>query len=557
MAGDEEKSYSGRWVARLRGRVIAQGGTPEQARRAAQSRYKETPEIYFMPGNLPLSFPPILDSVRAALPDGLTVYLVGGAVRDALLGCPIHDLDFVLERDAINIARRIANTLPHAGTGTIMKADFYPLDPERDTGRVIVTNVGGTHILMDFAAFRGPDLEVDILGRDFTLNAIALNLSDNTIHDPLGGAMDLKEKRLRACSPSAFTDDPVRILRGVRLAANYGFHILPETRKAMKEAAGLLGSISPERMRDELFRLLDGLQPAACLRALNLLGALDKVLPELFALKGVEQTQPHIHDVWEHTLATVSHLEALLAALKPDYDPDTAADMLNGLMILRIGRFRQQIGETFAAPLTADRSLRSLLFLSALYHDVAKPQTKKADEEGQLRFWDHDQQGAEIAASRGRALAMSNDEVSRLETVIRNHMRILFHTNRLVRECKPPSRRAVYRFFRDTGAAGVDVCLLTLADLRATYEQTLPQETWAAALDVVRLMLENWFEKPAESIAPPPLVNGDDLIGELDLQPGKRIGELLEAIREAQAMGEVGTREEALQIARERLAQLP
>ncbi|MFA5873404.1 MAG: HDIG domain-containing metalloprotein [Anaerolineales bacterium] len=553
MVGEDEKLYAGRWVARLRGRIIAQGGTPEQARRAAQSRYKETPEIIFMPTNFPLTFPQILDSVRTALPDGLTVYLVGGAVRDALLGRQIHDLDFVLERDAIKIARRVANTLSRAGTGTISKADFYPLDPERDTGRVIVTNEDGTRSLMDFAAFRGPDLEADILGRDFTLNAIALNLSDNTIHDPLGGAMDLKEKRLRACSLSAFADDPVRILRGVRLAANFGFHILPETRKAMKEAVSLLGNISPERMRDELFRLLDGLQPAACLRALDLLGALDKVLPELSALKGVEQTAPHVHDIWEHTLATVSHLEAVLAALAPDYNPDTASDMLNGLMVLRIGRYRQQIGETFAAPLTADRSLRSLLFLAALYHDVAKPQTKKADEEGQLRFWDHDQQGAEIAASRGRALAMSNDEATRLETVIRNHMRILFHTNRLVREGKPPSRRAVYRFFRDTGAAGVDVCLLTLADMRATYEQTLPQETWAAALDVVRLMLENWFEKPAESIAPTPLVNGDDLMRELNLQPGKIIGELLEAVREAQAMGEVSTREQALDQARKRM----
>jgi len=573
MVGEDEKLYAGRWVARLRGRIIAQGGTPEQARRATQSRYKETPEIIFMPTNFPLTFPQILDSVRTALPDGLTVYLVGGAVRDALLGRQIHDLDFVLERDAIKIARRVANTLsragtgtispragtgtisPRAGTGTISKADFYPLDPERDTGRVIVTNEDGTCSLMDFAAFRGPDLEADILGRDFTLNAIALNLSDNTIHDPLGGVMDLKEKRLRACSPSAFADDPVRILRGVRLAANFGFHILPETRKAMKEAVGLLGNISPERMRDELFRLLDGLQPAACLRALDLLGALDKVLPELSALKGVEQTAPHVHDVWEHTLATVSHLEAVLAALAPDFNPDTASDMLKGLMVLGIGRYRQQIGETFAAPLTADRSLRSLLFLAALYHDVAKPQTKKADEEGQLRFWDHDQQGAEIAASRGRALAMSNDEATRLETVIRNHMRILFHTNRLVREGKPPSRRAVYRFFRDTGAAGVDVCLLTLADMRATYEQTLPQENWAAALDIVRLMLENWFEKPAESIAPAPLVNGDDLMRELNLQPGKIIGGLLEAIREAQAMGEVSTREQALELARRRLTE--
>jgi putative nucleotidyltransferase with HDIG domain len=306
-------------------------------------------------------------------------------------------------------------------------------------------------------------------------------------------------------------------------------------------------------MRDELFRILEGLQPAACLRALDLLGALDKILPELLALKGVEQTLPHVHDVWEHSLATVRHLESLLSALAADYNPEYASDLLNGLMVVQIGRYRQQISDTFAAPLTADRSLRGLLFFAALYHDVAKPQTKKTDDEGKLRFWDHDQQGAEIAASRGRALAMSNDETARVETVIRNHMRILFHSNRLVQEGRPPSRRAVYRFFRDTGPAGVDVCLLALADVRATYEQTLPQEEWAAVLGVVRQMLENWFEKPAESIAPALLVNGNDLMRELNLSPGKIIGEMLEAIREAQAMGEVSTREQALELARNKL----
>ena len=394
-----------------------------------------------------------------------------------------------MEKDAIKIARRVANTL---------NVDFYPLDPERDTGRVIVTNEDGSRTPMDFAAYRGPDLEADILGRDFTLNAIAFNLKDNTIHDPLGGAMDLKEKLLRACSPSAFKDDPVRILRGIRLAANFGFHILPETRLAMKDAAGLVGLISPERMRDELFRLLDGLQPATCLRALDLLGALDMIFPEISALKGVTQPSPHVHDVWEHSLAVVSHLDEIFSALSPEYNPDTASDLLNGMLVLQIGRYRRQIGEIFTASLSADRSLHSLLFLAALYHDVAKPLAKTVDDEGQMRFWEHDQQGAEIAASRGRALVLSNDETARLETVVRNHMRILFHINRLVRAGKSLSRRAVYRFFRDAGPAGVDICLLALADLRATYEETLPQETWAAALDVVRKMLENWFEKPAE-----------------------------------------------------------
>ena len=555
MAGDDEKSYAGRWIARLRGRVIAQGGTPEQALRAAQSRFKETPEVLFMPTPYPLVLPAIMDDIRKVIPDGLTVYLVGGAVRDALLGRPVHDLDFVLERNAIKIARQIADALD---------ADFYTLDIERDTGRVIVTGADGKHMLMDFASFRsaepsigpGKSLESDLTGRDFTLNAIALNLGDNSLYDPLGGVMDLKDKRLRACSPSAFTDDPVRILRGIRLAANFGFHILPETRTAMKEAVDSLGKVSPERLRDELFRIFDGPQPAACLRALDLLGVLDKLLPELSALKGVEQIPPHIQDVWNHTLSTVSHLEKNLAVLKPEYDPNSASDLLHGLLVLRIGRYRQQISEALMTPLTADRSRRSLLFLAALYHAIAKPQSKKVDEEGQYHFWGHDQQGAEKLAGRARALVLGNDEIQWLEIVVRNHMRIHFHTNRLVKEGKPPSRRAIYRFFRETGPAGVEVCLLTLADLRATYEQNLPQETWVAALEVVRTMLEAWYEKKEEQISPPPLVDGNDLMQEFGLPPGKTIGELLEAVHEAQAVGEVSTREQALALARRRLQEV-
>lgn len=543
MASENEKSYAGRWVARLRTRIIAQGGTPEQARQAARSRYKESPEIVFMPDISPLVFPPLLDSVRKILPGGLTVYLVGGAVRDAMLNRPNHDLDFVVAHNAIKLARQVANSLG---------ADFYPLDVERDTGRVIVVDNDGKRTVLDFAAFRGPDLGADLLGRDFTLDAIAFDLADKSIHDPLGGVMDLKEKRLRLCSPSAFVDDPVRILRGIRLAANFGFHIMIETRTSMKESANLLGNVSPERLRDELFRILDGEQPAACLRALDLVGAVDEFLPELSALKGVEQVDPHVYDVWEHTLAVLKHLESILATLSVQYDSDTADDLFNGLLVMRIGRYRQPISDTLSQPSTGDRSLRSLLFLAALYHDIAKPRAKQVDEEGQIRFWDHDKQGADVASARARALTLSNDEIEQLETVIRNHMRILFHTNRLLKENKPPSRRAVYRFFRDTGSSGMLVCLLAMADLRATYEQTLPQETWAACLEVVRIFLENWFERPAESIAPPSLVDGNEIMKELGLQPGRQVGELLEAIREAQAMGEISTREQALDFARRR-----
>ncbi|MDO9130574.1 MAG: HD domain-containing protein [Anaerolineales bacterium] len=543
--GQSLSPYAGRWVARVRGQVVAQGGTPEQARRAAQSsRFKESPEIIFMPTSTLLIFPPLLDTLRAALPEDKVVYLVGGAVRDVLLGRATHDLDFAMSGDAIKTARRVANSL---------KADFYPLDPERDTGRVILMAKDGTRTVMDFAAFRGPDLEADLRGRDFTLNAMAVDVRTLALYDPLGGALDLLEKRLRVCSPSAIEDDPLRILRAIRLAAAFGFHILPETRQVMKQAVKLLPNVSPERLRDELFRILEGPQPATSLRALDLLGALASVLPELPALKGAAQPSPHVSDVWSHTLNVLTYLETILAALAPEYNPDTASDLFNGLMVLRIGRYRQQIAEHFSSVLNVNRSLRGLLFLAALYHDVAKPLAKTADEDGRLRFWGHDEEGARIAVERARALQLSGAEIDHLETVVRNHMRVHYHTNRLIKEQKSPSRRAIYRFFRDSGEAGVDVCLLALADFRATYEQTLPQEIWAACLDVVRLFLENWWEKRQESIAPPALLNGNDLMKELDLQPGAVIGQLLEAVREAQATGKVATRLEAVTFAKERL----
>jgi tRNA nucleotidyltransferase/poly(A) polymerase len=537
-------AYAGRWVACVRGRIIAQGGTPEQARRAAQSRFKETPEIIFMPIDIPLNFPPAMDAIRTAL-QGRTVYLVGGAMRDVLLNRPIHDLDFALERDGIQTARLVANAL---------HADFYPLDPERDTGRVLISADDGPPMCIDFATFRGTDLESDLRGRDFTLNAIALDIHTNHVYDPLGGAQDLKDKRLRLCSPSACADDPVRVLRGVRLAAELGFRIQPEARTAMKAAAPGLSKISPERLRDELFRILEGRDPATCIRALDLLGALNTILPELASLKNLEQPAPHVHNGWDHTLAVLGHLDAILSALASAYDPEKASDYFSGLLVLRIGRYRQQLAGHFAHPITPGRSLRGLLFLAALYHDAAKPITKQTDEAGQLRFWEHDQQGAELAGARARSLALSNTEVDRLETIVRMHMRILFHANRLIKEQKTPSRRAVYRFFRDAGPSGVEVCLLALADFRATYEQSLPQDSWAAILDVVRQMLENWFERPGEAVAPPQLLDGDDLMHELDLKPGRQIGELLEAIREAQAMGEISTREQALELARKKLA---
>lgn len=534
-----QAAYAGRWIATIGGRIVSQGGTPEQARQAARSaRPKEVPDIHYVALNQPLSFSPWIQKIGSILPADVSVYLVGGAVRDGLLQRPTHDLDFVVSANAIQIARRVANAL---------KGAFYLLDEERQTARVILQPSEADRLVFDFALQRGPDLEDDLKGRDFTVNAMAVDIREpDALLDPLNGAADLLAKKLRACSPDAFVNDPVRILRAVRLASEYHLKILSETRKGMRLAVQRLDNVSPERQRDELFRIFGGSQPALVIRALDILGALEVVLPEIVKQKEVTQAPPHREDVFDHTLATLQWLESLLATLAPRFIEETASNLTMGLVAMRLGRYRQQIGERLSLQWNPDRADRSLLFMAALYHDAGKPFTRQVDSQGRIHFLEHEKIGAEIIARRAKVFNLSNPETQFLSTVIRHHLRPLW----LARHENPPSARTVYRFFRDTGAAGVDTCLLALADVLSAYGTDLSPGLWERHLDVVRALLEGWWERPQSLISPPRLVNGDDLMAEFNLSPGAQIGKLLEAIREAQVSGEVSTPQEAIELAR-------
>ncbi|MBC8336369.1 MAG: HD domain-containing protein [Anaerolineales bacterium] len=555
--GEENKnthssSYAGRWVARVNEKIIAHGGTPEQASHAAKkSRHKEIPEILYMSPAEPLVTSPLLSAVVDAIPADQPLFLIGGAVRDTLLGRVSHDLDFSLPvlggvpGDVLKLARKVANRIGAA---------YYPLDAERGAARLVLLHNDGTRHILDFAAFRGDDLEGDLRGRDFTLNAIALDVHSQAIYDPLGGVADLLAKNLRLCSPASLNDDPVRILRAIRQAADFGFHILPETRAAMKEAVPALYQTSPERQRDELFRILDGKQPSTAFRALEMLDVFPAILPELSALNGCVQSSPHVDDVWSHTLTALRHLKSILNALSVQYDSSMASEFHNGLLVLRLGRYREDFAAHFGVRLTTERSLQGLLFFATLYHDVGKPLTRKTGDDGRIRFLGHEGEGAAIATERARALHMSNDEIDRLDRIIRGHLRIHSMTRQLLDEGKQPSRRAIYRFFRDTQDAGADIILLSLADLRATYGHGLPEDVWKAELDICRLLLENLWERPTEVVKPPALLNGHEVMKAFDMSPGPLVGRLLEAIREGQAVGEIEKKDEALVFGREWLA---
>jgi len=486
-----------------------------------------------------LVFSPHLNQIRAAL-DSITprpeVYLVGGSVRDALLGRPSQDLDLIVTHRSLQTARAVADALGGA---------YFTLDEEFQVGRVVLTTEGQPRQEFDFVLVQGGDLQADLRNRDFTFNAMAVWLDDlDTLIDPLGGAQDLLQKRLVPCSNSAFLDDPVRVLRAVRMTAAFELTISPQVRALIQPAAARLGEVSAERARDEFLKVLGAPKPSVSLRLLDHFGVLELLIPEIRALKGETQSPPHIYGVWEHSLHTVQALEAILMLLDENYEHDNemGGDLFSGLLSSRLGRYRQQITAHLAEHLVPDRPYRPLIFLAALLHDFTKPRHRTVEESGRIRFIGHEASGAKQIAERGAALKLSNTEIQRLVRIMHDHMRP-FQAARAGEEL---TKRAIHRFWRDNGSSGVDVILVALADLRGIYGHTLTKDLMESHLEDARELLEAYFEHP-EVVSPPVLLDGNDLMEMFDLEPGPKIGALLDLLREAQAAGEVETREQALE----------
>ena len=474
------------------------------------------------------------------------VWLVGGAVRDALLGQPLHDFDLAVERDAIPSARDAAARLG---------APMYVLDAERDTARVVAVEADGARVFLDFARLRGVTLEADLEKRDFTINAMAIRLGaaqPDQLIDPFGGQADLDTRRLRAVTDRSVTDDPIRMLRAARLSIGLGFSIEEHTAARIRESAALIRNVSAERVRDELAQIVAAPGLYDHIRLLDELELLADILPELPALRGVTQSLPHHWDVFEHTLRLFDVLERLLAQAA-GIESQTRAQILNTApesawadIDRAISPLRSDLHAHCEKVLSDDRPAWHALKWAAIFHDAGKPATRSLDPDGRIRFFGHEDTGAAITIERMRALRFSTNEIGRAEIIVRHHMR----PHHLLDAEREPSRRAAYRFFRDTGEAGVDVLLLSLADHLATYGPDLNPDRWPRRLEWTRAMLTEYFHRREETVNPPPLITGKDVMNLSGLKPGPRVGQILEAVREAQAAGEVRTREEALAIVR-------
>jgi len=252
----------------------------------------------------------MLSQVRGFLAErSVEGYLVGGYVRDQILGRDTLDLDLVVRADALVLAREAANRLGGA---------FVVLDEERQTGRVVLRDEEKRYYV-DFATMRGGGVLVDLGGRDFTVNAMAIYLFDAAsrpeILDPFEGQRDLERGVLRAVSDSIFQDDGIRLMRAVRLAAELRLKVEADTEQAMIRDAHLIAEVSAERVRDELCRILALRGAENHLRYIDHLGLLGRLVPELDHLRGVEQPPPHHEDAFQHSLSGVAAMEWVLQAV--------------------------------------------------------------------------------------------------------------------------------------------------------------------------------------------------------------------------------------------------
>ncbi len=453
--------------------------------------------------------PPTADEITraalAALQPGEAGWLVGGCLRDELLGRRVRDVDIAVDGQPERLARALGDRF---GGGVYATSDVF------GTWRVVI---GELHI--DVAALRAgpsgdpPDpatravrLEADLRARDVTVDALARPLDGDGIVDPLSGLSDLAAGRLRLCSPASLDDDPLRVLRLARLARV--FDLVPDAAatEAALRAAPSLARVSGERVRDELCALLATRAASVAFRDLAVCGALAVVLPEVDRLRGVEQNPYHHLDVFEHTLEALTYVVGVVA-------------QLGGRRFLATPAEAGMPGVEPLVPVS----------WAVLLHDIGKPVVRVVDERGRVIFWHHDEVGRQMSADIGRRLNFSKKFLDYAGTLVRQHLRLGF----LTRE-QPLTRRALARYRRDVDPWVFESVVVSLCDRLATRGEKTSLTSMARHYRLARTVWTGVSKAPA-----PHLLSGDDVMALLGIEPGPAVGQALDALEEEVEAGVV------------------
>ena len=477
----------------------------------------------FVDGSL---LPQVVFAVRQFfMSRGTQAFLVGGAVRDALLGRKTKDIDIAVETSApglLELSQDLAKAL---------EGRYVLLHHEMGAARVVVPEGPVIDLI---AAQDG--IARDLERREFTINAMAVSLEEINsgdrrveLIDLRGGRADLAGGVLRAVSAKAFDDDPVRLIRAVRFAAQLGLDISEETGTVIRSKAKLLRRSSPERVRDELLKILAAPNARGSVRALDELRLLGVVLPELDETREVSQPKEHYWDVFNHCVETVGWVEAILGPRQGEEGWELSpVPSFPGMD----SYFEEHIGD--------GHSRSTLVRLSGLLHDIAKPATKTREENGRIRFLGHHKVGAEVVGEILDRLRFGNRGRQFVRDIVRYHLR----PKQMAEPRAMPSRRALFRYYRDVGDAAISTLYLNMADYLAARGPLLERGEWREHCELMAYILNANFENPATSR----LITGTDVMDRFSIAPGPLIGEVLEAVNEAHATGEVETSEEALRL---------
>ena len=493
--------------------------------------------------------------ISSLLEEVRPVYVAGGAVRDCLIGRNegVADLDIVVDCRVIPMARKLADRLGWA---------FYVMDPVREIARLIFTANQGQNLVCDISRMRGATIEHDLTARDFTVNAMAVALEPGSapaLLDFCGGKLDLEAGVLRRVSALSLSEDSVRLLRAVRLMVQMDLSIEPVTRTQVERLAETVRLCSPERARDELWKALASPRPCRAVELLRSFGLISHVLPEVAATEGVEQAEPHFQDVYSHTLDVVDCAGRLRDWLLGRVEPDD--DRLPPRLFEALGEHKYALRRHFSEEIASGHNRAEWLVWHALFHDVGKPAVASIEMRGaqnglgsnrRIQFLGHEATGAQLTTKRLEHLRFSRREIALCAAIVSTHMRLHhLHSGFPSREI---SRRAAFRFFRDIGgqqlgpSLGVDSIMLALADYIGTYRAL--SNDWNDYLSHARQLLDDVYatdRQPTSQIAP--LVDGHRIMRHLGIQPGPRVGVILEQILEAQAAGEISTEDEAVELA--------
>ncbi len=415
------------------------------------------------------------------------------------------------------------------------------LDEANSIARVIASQ-NGKPINLDFSHFK-ESIEHDMGRRDFTINAMAVDLyaflsGDCIIIDPFDGQSDLRNKIVRVVTNSVFKEDAARMLRAVRLAAELRFEIESGTEQSIKQDAQIISLVAGEKKREELLKMLTLPNASCLLRYLDRLKLLIAIIPELEQMRNVEQPKEHYWDVLNHSFETVATVEFLLHEIHWEYGNDD---------LLRLAPWSDELKGHFEEKISSGSNRRIILKLGGLLHDLAKPETKKIDETGRMRFIGHDKLGAQKSVEILGKLRFSKQEIKLVKNLVLYHLRPVQMAN-----VGMPTNRAIYRYFRDMGEDGIDIFFLALADYLAAKGPNLDAKEWLQHSQLINYML-NENLKQRTKLSPIVLVNGNDLINIFHLTSGPLIGKLLRLVHEAQAAGEINTRDEAINLVRKEL----